>query len=252
MLERPNLSFKNQRDALSKAASTASVDHGFGQAMQSAQSLLQGFTETAQAGRTQPGTGVTAEALEALWDGRNTGLASGISDLRSDLNGIPDVPNMATGNNDGTYAPVTKFGDREKVVYQEYVNAGFAPDEARAMMLNIADESGFVADIVEGAPNVHGTRGQGHYQLTDISEGVGRRTDYLNFMKRHNRDDLWSDNSQAQFAFWESNNTEKAGWDKVRSAKGVGNKGANIVRHVLRPAEKHRIERERRYAALGY
>ena len=74
MLERPNLSFKSQRDALAQAASTAAVDSTYGQAMQSAQGLIRDAAVRGQQAAQAPiGNGVTAEALAALWAGRNGG-----------------------------------------------------------------------------------------------------------------------------------------------------------------------------------
>lgn len=80
MLERPNLSFKSQRDALAQAASTAAVDSTYGQAMQSAQGLIRDAAIRGQQAAQAPiGNGVTAEALAALWAGRNGGPTSEIA-----------------------------------------------------------------------------------------------------------------------------------------------------------------------------
>lgn len=241
MLERPQLSFKAQREALAQAAAQVPQDNGFGQAIQSAQSLLSEATRRSVASQVPAGNGVTAEALAALWNDRNAGIQSAIDNVNG------QVGATAPSNNIANYG-----GDRAKQVFNELVNAGFDGETAEAFVINMKDESGLNASITEGVPNVHGTRGQGLFQLTDIKPGVGRRTDYLNWMKQNNRDDLWSDNSQANFAFWESQNTEKNNWAKVYGMKGVGNKAQGIVEHVLRPARKHMLERQQRYAQLGY
>lgn len=90
MLERPNLSFRSQRDALAQAASTAAVDSTYGQAMQSAQGLIRDAAVRGQQASQAPiGNGVTAEALAALWAGRNGGLTSENSNTSSSTNYKP-------------------------------------------------------------------------------------------------------------------------------------------------------------------
>lgn len=247
MLERPKLSFNKQREALSQAASTASVDSGFGQAMQSAQGLLSGFAKATQGGPIKTDNGVTAEALAALWDGRNSGLASGIENIQGQINNISDNPNMASAAKMGE-GPA---GSTEKYLIDGLQKRGFTPEQAQAFVLNFKDESGLQADITEGAPNVHGTRGQGIYQLTDTAEGVGRRSDYLKFVKERGYQNPWDYDSQLDFLRWEVDNTEKGAWNKIQQMQGVGNIASGIVEHFLRPAAEHRIARQKKYMTYG-
>lgn len=239
MLGRPDLSFKSQREALSQAASAAPTGDIYGQAMQSAQNLLNNVQNIGNMARTVDNSGISKEALLALWNGRN-------SDVQGEINAIDNKLNELNTNSPAN------MGDRAKYLTDLAIKKGFDPQTAQALVLNMQDESGLKNDIVEGAPNVHGTRGQGLYQLTDTKPGVGRRSDYLNFMKNNGRNDLWSDDSQMEFAWWERNNTEKANWDRVMGMNGVGNRASGIVEHVLRPAREHRINRQNRYLALGY
>lgn len=113
MLEKPRLSFNKQREALAQAASAAAVqsDNGFGQAMSSAQSLLEGFSRSVKMVQPEAGNGVTAEALEALWNGRNSGLADGLEGIKGQIAGIADQPNLT--NNPkidyGKFKPNSEF-----------------------------------------------------------------------------------------------------------------------------------------------
>ena len=237
MLERPNLSFRSQRDALAQAASTAAVDSTYGQAMQSAQGLIRdAAVKGQQAAQATIGNGVTAEALAALWAGRNSGM---------------DASTQPMPNN-GQAPQFNSTNESEQYIYQGLLKRGFSPEEAQASILNFKDESGLNPVITEGAPNVHGTRGQGLYQLTDTGNGIGRRTDYLNFVKQNGYQNPWDIDSQLDFFKWETDNTEKAAWDRVRSAQGVGAKASAMVENFLRPAKEHRITRQNKYMSLGY
>jgi hypothetical protein len=236
----PDLSFQKQREALSQVASAASVDSSFGQSMGAAQGLLR---EAQRVGATGPaaGNGITPEALAALWNGKNSALAEETARIRGQI-----------GQGQGGPVDFGDMSDRAAYLTQGFVQRGFTPEQAQALVINLKDESGLQSAIVEGAPNVHGTRGQGLAQLTDIKPGVGRRTDYLNFMASNNRNDIWSDESQMDYLWWERNNTEKAAWDRVAQVSGVGNNASAIVEHVLRPAAEHRISRQNKYLSLGY
>lgn len=237
MLGRPDLSYQGQREALAAAATGAEVNDTYGQAMRAASGLISEQAKMGQQLAAPVGNGVTVDALRALWNGQNSGIQSQIDGTNAQLSGI---------QNQG---PQT---DRETYLVNGLVIRGMPESMAQAFVINMKDESGLKSDITEGAPNVHGTRGQGLYQLTDIRDGVGRRTDYLNFMKNRGANDLWSDDSQLDFAMWEYNNTEKANWQKVAALSGVGNQAAGIAQYVLRPAQEHLNARMAKYKALGY
>lgn len=233
MLGRTDLSFKGQREALAQAATGADVNDTYGQAMRAAGGLISEQQRLGQAALAPIGNGITKEALEALWNGRNSQIQSQIDSTNQQISGVQNNVNLQN--------------PRELEVFNAFVKAGFDPETAEAFTINAKDESGLKADIVEAVPNVHGTRGQGIYQLTGP-----RRDQYLSWLGQNGRNDAWSDQSQADFAWWERNNTEKANWDKVALLQGVGNKASGIVSHVLRPAQKYRDERSARYLALGY
>ena len=237
MLGRPDLSFKSQREALAQAATGADVENTYGQAMRAAAGLIAEQQRLGQAALAPVGNGITKEALEALWNGRDAGLQSQIDGTNQKLSGIQSA------------GPQT---DRESYLVNGLIQRGMNPQMAEAFVINMKDESGLKSDITEGAPNVHGTRGQGLYQLTDVRPGVGRRSDYLNFMAQRGDNNLWSDDSQLDFAMWEYNNTEKANWAKVAQMQGVGNMAAGIAKYVLRPASEHLASRTAKYLKLGY
>ena len=90
------------------------------------------------------------------------------------------------------------------------------------------------------------------YQLTDMADGTGRRSDYLNFVKQNGYKNPWDIDSQLDFFKWETENTEKAAWDRVRAAEGVGAKASAMVKNFLRPAKEHQITRQNKYLSLGY
>ena len=60
-------------------------DNGFGQAIQSAQSLLSEATRRGVASQVPAGNGITAEALAALWDGRNAVMQSAIDNVNAEI-----------------------------------------------------------------------------------------------------------------------------------------------------------------------
>lgn len=255
MLSKPDLTFKAQQAALAEAAKQVpQTDQIYGQALQSAQNLIASMSNKGTP-EGAAGTGVTKEALATLYGSDD--IASQIEALRNQISGSAIL--NGTNQNKGSFRPggptnnySPKQGEIEQYLYNGLITRGFTPEQSQAFILNFKDESGLRADIVEGAPNVHGTRGQGIYQLTDTSEGKGRRSDYLNMMKQAGRDDLWSYDSQMDFLKWETENTEKAAWAKIASLQGVGNIASGIVGDFLRPAEKHRISRQKAYLSLGY
>lgn len=244
MLGRPDLSFKSQREALGQAAEAAPTSDIYGQAMQSAQSLLNTASGIGFKHKTANVTGISPEILKELWDGRNSGIQSEIDKTNEQINKLHEgnAENVANIN----------MSERATQLTQLAMKHGFSPSLAQAFVLNMQDESGLRNDVVEGTANIHGTKGQGLFQLTDVAEGKGRRSDYLNFMKTNGRNDYWSDDSQMAFAWFERNGSEKANWDRVEAMNGVGNQASGIVQHVLRPAKEHRIARQNKYLALGY
>lgn len=128
------------------------------------------------------------------------------------------------------------------------INRGMRPEIADAFLMNFQDESGFDADITEGAPNVHGTRGRGLYQLTDTKPGVGRRSDYERWAKARG-DNLYGVDSQLDFLMHELSGSESGAWKQIQQAGTTGEAAAMIVRKFLRPAKEHQTARAARYLA---
>lgn len=119
------------------------------------------------------------------------------------------------------------------------IKRGIDPVFARGMMPNIGDESGWNTTIEEQNP-ISGRGGKGGYQLT----GPRREA----FEARYGND--WSDDNQLDFFAWEVlEGPERANYQRIlKEANGdVRKAAAGIVNYFLRPAEKHRREREQRY-----
>lgn len=233
MVSRSDLSFKAQRDALLQAAELPQ-ETILGQSYQAANGLLAQASEFSQ-GKGRKGM---SQAEAAALMGRMPAVEMPSKDALNKL-GTPS----SSGSN-------FNLNERQQQIYDGLRQRGLTDIQARGSILNFMDESGLVSNITEKAPNVHGTRGQGLYQLTDIRDGVGRRTDYLNFMKANGRNDLWSDDSQLDFFIYEIQNSEKGNWAKFANAPTVGEFASGMVEHFLRPAQKHRIARQQKYLAM--
>lgn len=137
-------------------------------------------------------------------------------------------------------------GERAAYIRDGLINRGMPEHIADGFLMNFQDESRLVADIVEGADNVHGTRGRGLYQLTDTKPGVGRRSEYERWVKA-NGAKAYDIDSQLDFMMHELQGSEKGAWAKIQGAKTSGEAGAAIVKYFLRPAAKHRDSRMAKY-----
>lgn len=103
MFDRNNLSFKNQREALAQAATSPAIDSTFGQAMQSAQSLIQGASSFGSSGARD--TGLTPEILTALKQGPNGEMQQTIDGLKGDISALGE--SQYSG---GNFAPKDDIG----------------------------------------------------------------------------------------------------------------------------------------------
>jgi hypothetical protein len=125
------------------------------------------------------------------------------------------------------------------------VDAGTADVLSRAFLMNFQDESGMQADIVEGVPNVHGTRGKGYYQLT------GPRRDAF---EAQFGADGYTDANQVAFLIQELGGSESRAGKQILEAAASGDVGAtaaSIVTDFLRPAAEHRDRRVAQYTNGG-
>lgn len=122
------------------------------------------------------------------------------------------------------------------------IQRGMPEHIADAFILNFKDESGLNPSITEAAPNVHGTRGRGLYQLT----GDRREAYEAKFGDRYDID------SQLDWLMYELNGPEARAGQAIFAAPDTGQAAAAIVSKFLRPAEKHRIARVARYTGSAY
>ena len=127
------------------------------------------------------------------------------------------------------------------------IDRGMPDHIAEAFAFNLKDESGFDSGINEKKPLVPGSRGGfGIYQATGP-----RRVDLENFTDSLgvSRDD---EDAQLDFLVWETQNTERAAYNKIKKNNTVSGAAVSIVRDFLRPAKKHVKTRTKRYSAIGY
>lgn len=139
-----------------------------------------------------------------------------------------------------------QMNENEQRIYQKLVQRGMPDHIARGFVMNFANESGLNASQVELAPNRHGTRGFGLYQLTDTAPGVGRRSDFMRFSAQNGLDPN-SEDAQLDFLMHELNTSERGARDAIFSTATAGQAGAAIVRTFLRPAAEHRERRTAKY-----
>lgn len=160
---------------------------------------------------------------------------------RSELADLSDevVAARLEGQQYGSYG-VPQEGVQAQV-YQGLIDRGMPAHIAEGFMMNFQDESGFNIDVTEAAPNVHGTRGRGLYQLT------GSRRDA--FEAKYG--DNYSVDNQLDFLMEELNTTESGAWEVIRNSQNAGEAGANIVNRLLRPAAEHARDRTARYVGAG-
>lgn len=230
--------FKEYRDALAQAAEAPQISLG-SSAMQAADALF------SQAG-----------ALANY----SSGSKYGLGDLKEMIGSLPQVAKLAeveklkmdpAAQNNPVSSPIDlEPGSVKEKTYQGLINRGMSPTYAKAFLYNFEDESGFKLDAREGVPNVHGTRGFGLYQLTDTEPGVGRETNYRNFVKQNNLT-FGSLDSQLDFLMHELQGPEKAAWQAIQNSSNTGEAAALIVDKFLRPAKEHKIRRMNKYRQLG-
>ena len=160
---------------------------------------------------------------------------------RAELAGLSDevVAARLEGQQYGS-AGVPQSGIQAQV-YQGLLDRGMPEHIAQGFMMNFQDESGFNPGIEEAAPNVHGTRGRGLYQLT------GSRREQ--FEAKYGND--YSIDNQLDFLMEELNTTERGAWDVIRNSQNAGEAGANIVNNFLRPAAEHARSRTAKYVGAN-
>lgn len=241
MLNRAALSFDAQRQALAQAAAQQTANGPDFSVMEKSLASAGGLLAAAMQPTVQAAPEMTKEeAMKLMGSLESYGSNRGrYSEAQSRLSETP--------------APIGAgpMNASEQQIYEGLRARGLTDIQARGSVINFMDESGLVADITEGKPNVHGTRGQGLYQLTDNANGQGRRSDYLNWMKAQGRNDLWSVDSQLDNFIREIQGSEKANWQKFANAQTVGEFASGMVGDFLRPAAEHRIARQKKYMSLG-
>lgn len=130
-------------------------------------------------------------------------------------------------------------------IYSKLLARGFNDIEAKALVINMQDESGLNPGINEHAPIVPGSRGGfGYIQLTGP-----RRVAYEAYadsigVPYHDED------AQLDWIAYERQGPEKAAWDKISQASSVGEAATGVVRHFLRPLKEHQDSRSAKYSRI--
>jgi len=130
----------------------------------------------------------------------------------------------------------------EAYIYKGLMARGVPSHVASGLILNMKDESGLRADIVEGEANVHGTYGKGLIQLTD-----DRR---VKFEEKYGTD--WSIDNQLDHIVGEFEGPESRAYQKAVATKTSGDAGASLVHNFLRPAKEHADRRAAKYTGQTY
>jgi hypothetical protein len=162
--------------------------------------------------------------------------------LRHKLRPSPTKPMRPRGRTDS----YTESDDFNRIK-GKLIDRGMPEHIAEAFAFNLKDESGFDSGINEKKPLVPGSRGGfGIYQATGP-----RRVDLENFTDGLgvSRDD---EDAQLDFLVWETQNTERPAYNKVKKNNTVSGAAVSIVKDFLRPSEKHVKTRTKRYSAIGY
>ena len=166
--------------------------------------------------------GLVGTVLDSERDGRTNGYQSGSDSQGEYAAPVGDIMNSRFQSSMGV--------DRDT-----------ADVLSRAFLMNFQDESGMRGDITEAAPNVHGTRGRGYYQLT------GDRREA--FEARYGANG-YTDENQVEWLIHEIGGPESRAGRLILEAAASGDVGvtaAAIVTHFLRPAAEYRDSRVERY-----
>lgn len=241
MLNRAALSFDAQRQALAQAAAQQTANGPDFSVMEKSLASAGGLLAAAM----QP----TVQAVPEMTKEEAMKLMGSLEGYGNNKDRYSEAQSRLSESPAGI--GVGPMNASEQQIYEGLRARGLSDIQARGSVINFMDESGLVADVTEGAPNVHGTRGQGLYQLTDNANGKGRRADYLNWMKAQGRNDLWSVDSQLDNFIREIQGPEKTAWQKFANAQTVGEFASGMVGDFLRPAAEHRISRQKKYMSLG-
>lgn len=139
--------------------------------------------------------------------------------------------------------------EREAYIREGLIKRGMPAHVADGFIANFKDESGLRPGAVEGAPNVHGTRGYGLYQLTDTKAGVGRRSQFERFATDSGRkfDDT---DAQMDFLIHELQTSERSAGEAILRSGSASEAAQLIVSKFLRPAKKHENARIAKYGKL--
>lgn len=186
--------------------------------------------------------GIPPAQVYARTQSLNPSLLGGLSGMApQQLQGIFSDPEQLKA-----YTTPVNRGDRASVLKSKLVARGLPDHIAEGFVINFQDESGFKANAIEGAPNVHGTRGFGLYQLTDTAPGKGRRSEYEQFAARRQRHPSDED-TQLDFLVHELQNKEAGAWKRISRSTNSREAAAEIVTSFLRPAKQHEQSRRAKY-----
>lgn len=129
-----------------------------------------------------------ADAINTDFKGSNTSTTS-------NTNSSTSAPNVGgTGASNSSTTAVSRqgvggegIGGTDLDYMQSFVDKGYSPMHAAAIVGNMRYESGDFQFAEELAPNSYGTRGLGAFQWTNAG-GANRRDDFVNWAQQNNLD----------------------------------------------------------------
>ena len=190
---------------------------------------------------TMAGIDTSGKAKETTTPATNTGgTAASSASTTAASGGGKGVSGKGIGGSDMDYM-------------SSFVNKGYTPMHAAAIVGNMRYESGDFQHVQELAPNAYGTRGLGALQWTNAG-GSNRRSDFENYSKSNNLSTN-SFEANAGFAHHEMSGgtgathwTGGGGLDGFKGQTDLASATSHYMSNYLRPAAEtaNLTERQRR------
>ena len=167
--------------------------------------------------------------------------------------GATNVSTTASSGGGGKGVSGGGIGGSDMDYMSSFVNKGYTPMHAAAIVGNMRYESGDFQHVQELAPNAYGTRGLGALQWTNAG-GSNRRSDFENYSKNNNLSTS-SFEANAGFAHHEMSGgtgathwTGGGGLDGFKGQSDLASATSHYMSNYLRPAAEtaNLSERQRR------
>lgn len=161
------------------------------------------------------------------------------------LNGLPPIEGSSAGQGTSSASTVVpKDGDLSMRYMQKLTSNGMSKEQAAATVGHLLVETGGFKHLEELAPNRYGTKGYGHLQWTDTEPGRGRRTDFMNYTKKHGLDHRTFEGN-SDFFIHEITTNFNNSWTNGGSFEGLQQQGTleeasgYLQNNFIRPGEPH-------------